>query len=165
MLKLLRKYPQRALLAIMLVLCAAFFVGAMGTKQEPQETLCAPTPPDEMGPFYRPGSPVRSTIGTGYFLRGQVLSNLNCQPVPAALIEFWQAGPNGHYADKYRATIIADQQGRYQLETDAPPPYVSRPPHIHIRISADGFETLVTQHYLQKGEDEARFDLVLIPSP
>ncbi len=136
-------------------------VDAMGSTAPPPR--CQATAPDEMGPFYRPGAPVRSKIGSGYLLQGAVLSTTDCRPLPTALIEFWQAGPNGHYSDAYRATIIADRQGRYQLETDAPPPYVSRPPHIHIRVSADGFKPLVTQHYLQPGETEARFDLVIVP--
>ncbi len=162
MTKPIGKQVQGLLLVLTLMLCGALPVSGMSSSEGLQK--CQPTAPDEMGPFYRPGSPVRSTIGNGYFLRGAVLSVTNCQPIPAALIEFWQAGPNGQYADAYRATIIADQQGGYQLETDAPPPYVSRPAHIHIRISADGFKTLVTQHYLKKGQKEANFDLVLIPS-
>ena len=38
-----------------------------------------------------------------------------------------------------------------------------RPSHIHIRVSAEGYRTLVTQHYPQKGIAEGHFDLVLIP--
>jgi len=79
------------------------------------------------------------------------------------LIEFWQTAPNGRYDDAHRAAIISDRSGRYQLETDAPPAYYARPPHIHIRVSAKGFVTLVTQHYLQPGSKNANFDLVLIP--
>lgn len=162
MLPLMLKPLELLLLALMLVFCTGLLADAMDSGGNLQK--CQPTAPDEMGPFYRPGAPVRAKIGRGYFLRGAVLSAATCRPLPAALIEFWQAGPNGRYADAYRATIIADRQGGYQLETDPPPPYVSRPPHIHIRVAADGFQTLVTQHYLQKGNTAAIFDLVLLPA-
>jgi len=150
--------------AFSLVLLVAVAVTAVAPRTASAAlSSCPPTAEDEMGPFYRPGAPVRSQIGSGYLLQGTVRSANTCQSLPAARIEFWQAGPDGHYSDAYRATVIADREGRYRLETDAPPPYVSRPPHIHIRVEAEGFETLVTQHYLQGGEKKAVFDLVLVP--
>jgi protocatechuate 3,4-dioxygenase beta subunit len=33
------------------------------------------------------------------------------------------------------------------IESNFPPGYSGRPPHIHIRISANGFRSLATQHY------------------
>ena len=36
-------------------------------------------------------------------------------------------------------------------------------PSIHIRISAAGYKTLVTQYYPLKGKIEDTFDLVLLP--
>ena len=125
---------------------------------------CQPTPEDEMGPFYRPMAPLRSKIGSGYLLTGTVQSAVDCRPVPAPLIEFWQTGPDGRYDDAHRAAVITDATGSYQLETDFPGNYATRPPHIHIRVSAKGFGTLVTQHYLQPGSKGAVFDLVLIPN-
>jgi len=44
-----------------------------------------------------------------------------------------------------------------------PPSYLRRPPHIHIRVTADGFNTLSAQHYPAEGSSKAEFDLVLIP--
>jgi protocatechuate 3,4-dioxygenase beta subunit len=41
--------------------------------------------------------------------------------------------------------------------------YGGRPPHIHVRVFAPGFQTLVTQHYPTAGQTEATFDLVLLP--
>lgn len=126
---------------------------------------CQPTGEDEMGPFYRSGAPLRSQIGHGYLLTGKVKSAADCQPIPAALIELWQTGPDGRYDDAHRAAIITGKTGAYQLETDFPAEYLTRPPHIHIRISAPGFETLVTQHYLKRGSTNGVFDLVLRPEP
>jgi protocatechuate 3,4-dioxygenase beta subunit len=124
---------------------------------------CPPTPEDEMGPFYRPGAPLRSVIGSGYLLSGTVKSAADCAPIPSPLIELWQTGPNGRYDDAHRAAIITDASGEYRFETNYPGDYATRPPHIHIRVSAKGFQTLTTQHYLRRGATAADFDLILVP--
>ncbi len=124
---------------------------------------CKPTAWDEVGPFYLPNAPVRTSIGTGYLLSGTVLSADDCRPLHNARIEIWQAGPGGTYDDAHRATLFSDQAGRYRLETGFPPPYARRPPHIHILVDAKGFEGLITQHYPKKGKKGATFDLVLVP--
>lgn len=124
---------------------------------------CTPTPWDEIGPFYRPNAPVRNTIGKGYVLSGVVRSSDDCRALPNIRIEVWQAGPEGKYSADYRATLFSDQNGNYRLETSFPPPYASRPPHIHILVDAKGFEGLITQHYPQKGSSAATFDLVIVP--
>jgi protocatechuate 3,4-dioxygenase beta subunit len=118
-----------------------------------------------LGPFYTPGAPERDKVGEGYVISGNVLSANGCAPIPGAQIEVWIAGPDGEYRDDYRATFFAKDDGSYTFESHFPPPYSNRPPHHHFRISAAGFETLVTQHYPQPGETRASFDLVLIPSP
>ena len=124
---------------------------------------CQPTPQDEMGPFYRAGAPLRSRIGAGYLLTGTVKSASDCRPVPSPLIEFWQTGPDGRYDDAHRAAVITGEDGAYRFETNFPGAYLTRPPHIHIRVTAAGFQTLTTQHYLKPGTEMALFDLVLIP--
>jgi len=124
---------------------------------------CTPTRPDTLGPFYKADAPQRSSVGKGYLLTGRVKSSADCSPIKAARIEFWMAGPDGDYADRYRATISSDQAGAYRFESHFPPPYYGRPPHIHIKVSAEGFRTLVTQHYPAGGANTATSDLVLIP--
>ncbi|MGD2185331.1 MAG: hypothetical protein PVI71_04345 [Desulfobacterales bacterium] len=125
---------------------------------------CTPTPPDALGPFYKPKAPLRDSVGRGYELYGRVLSSKNCTPIKHAQIELWMAGPDGEYKDDYRATLLADESGEYQFESHPPPSYLRRPPHIHIRVTADGFKTLTTQHYPEKGSKRGEFDLVLIPN-
>ncbi len=125
-------------------------------------TRCQPTRADALGPFYEPGAPVRSKVGTGYVLRGRVLSN-RCRPIPRARIEFWLVNPRGEYDDAHRATVFARPDGRYRFESNRPIAYESRPPHIHVRVSARGFRTLVTQHYPQPARTSAVFTLVLRP--
>lgn len=138
----------------LLLVASAAQVGAAG---------CAPTPWDEIGPFYKPGAPVRSVLGRGYLLSGTVRSSRDCAPIPGARVEIWHASPNGSYDDAHRATLYADRSGRYRLETSLPAGYASRPPHIHILVDAKGFEGLVTQHYPKKRAAGASFDLVLVP--
>ena len=122
---------------------------------------CVPTRANALGPFYEPGAPVRSKVGSGYVLSGRVLAARTCRPVARARIEIWLANPQGEYDDAHRATLVASRDGRYRLESNRPVAYSSRPPHIHLRITARGFRTLVTQHYPRAAKSTAVFNIVL----
>src|SRR5918999_4888470 len=136
---------------------------ALGIASGPQAApACRSTPPDALGPFYEPGAPVRSKVGSGYVLTGRVLATRTCRAIPRARIEFWLANPQGEYDDAHRATLFAGRRGGYRFESNRPPSYQSRPPHIHIRVSARGYRTLVTQHYPRGNRTSATFNLVLI---
>ncbi len=126
---------------------------------------CKPTPSDALGPFYKANAPERSSVGQGYKLSGVVRSSAGCSALKGARIEFWLAGPDGRYSDEYRATLFSDSEGSYSFQSHFPPAYAGRPPHIHIRASADGYKTLVTQQYPVLEQKQATFDLVLIPVP
>lgn len=130
-------------------------------NQQPESTTCQPTPFDEIGPFYRPNAPIRTKVGTGYSLSGQVRSATDCRPLPGAVLEFWLVNELGEYDDAHRATVIADRRGRYSFASNRPGDYVSRLPHIHLRVSAGGHESLTTQHYPGGGQSTAKFDLTL----
>jgi catechol 1,2-dioxygenase len=123
---------------------------------------CEPTQPDMLGPFYEPGAPVRTSVGSGYVLSGAVLAAEECKPIPNARIEFWLANPRGDYDDAHRATVFAGQRGEYHLESNVPVSYGCRPPHIHVRVRAPSHEELVTQQYPERGQRKANFDLVLL---
>jgi protocatechuate 3,4-dioxygenase beta subunit len=123
---------------------------------------CKPTQSDMLGPFYEPGAPVRASVGSGYLLSGTVLAAEECKPIRKARIEFWLANPRGDYDDAHRATVFAGKRGRYRLESNVPVSYGGRPPHIHVRVRASGYEELVTQHYPERGQRKANFDLVLV---
>jgi len=125
---------------------------------------CNPTPADHLGPFYVPDAPVRAKVGQGYVLSGTVRSAADCAAIAGARIEFWLAGPAGDYDDDHRATLFADNSGAYRFESNFPPAYGPRPPHIHVRVSAPGFRTVVTQHYPESGKSGAGFGLILVPS-
>jgi protocatechuate 3,4-dioxygenase beta subunit len=129
------------------------------------DSKCPPTQPDYLGPFYKAGSPERTSVGTGYELTGVVRSAANCTPIENARIELWLTNPEGEYDDDHRATLYSDGAGNYRFKSNFPPGYSGRPPHIHIKISADGFKTLATQHYPSAGSKSGVFDIVLIPAP
>ena len=124
---------------------------------------CKPTPQDSLGPFYKADAPVRSSVGKGYVLSGSVKSSKDCSPIEGARVELWLAGPDGKYSDEYRATVLSEKSGAYRFESHFPPGYSGRPPHIHMRVTKDGFKLLVTQHYPVKGQTQGTFDLVLAP--
>jgi protocatechuate 3,4-dioxygenase beta subunit len=107
---------------------------------------------------------VRTSVGSGYVLSGAVLAAGSCEPIPDARIEFWLANPEGVYDDAHRATQFAGEEGEYRFESNVPVPYQGRPPHIHVRVTAPGFQELVTQHYPDADQTEATFDLVLEPA-
>jgi protocatechuate 3,4-dioxygenase beta subunit len=86
-------------------------------------TDCKPTQPDMLGPFYEPGAPVRTSVGSGYVLSGTILAAEACKPIPNARIEFWLANPRGDYDDAHRATVFAGQRGEYRLESNVPVSY------------------------------------------
>jgi catechol 1,2-dioxygenase len=63
-----------------------------------------------LGPFYEPGAPVRTSVGSGYVLSGTVLAAKECKPIRKARIEFWLANPRGDYDDAHRATVLAGER-------------------------------------------------------
>ena len=143
-------------LALLIMFAAAAATG--------QDETCKPTEPDTLGPFYKSGAPVRSAVGTGYIMTGTVKSAGDCSAIKGARIEFWLVNTEGNYDDEHRATVFSDANGSYRFESNIPKPYSGRPPHIHIRVSAAGHKTLVTQHYPEDGKTQSTFDLVLVRS-
>jgi catechol 1,2-dioxygenase len=126
-----------------------------------------PTTTDILGPFYRPGAPARTNLNPPGF-RGEVLHFSGTifredgkTPMRSCLIEIWQCQPDGLYENvsddfMYRASQRLKSDGRYHFITTIPVPYPSdenpavfRPAHIHMRISAEGQQDLITQVYFQ----------------
>jgi protocatechuate 3,4-dioxygenase beta subunit len=124
-------------------------------------TLPAPvcsglTQPQTEGPYNLPDTPERNSLleegiqGTRMILVGHVLDQ-NCQPLPGARLDFWQADTNGEYDNigyRLRGHQFTDAQGRYYLETILPGLYSSRPiEHIHVKVRSEGGEEITTQLY------------------
>ena len=148
---------------LVLVLALSTAVGVPSAAGDASTVAsCPPTRADALGPFYEPGAPVRSKVGTGYILRGVVRAARTCRAIPRARIEFWLVNPRGQYDDAHRATVIARRDGSYRFQSNKPIAYESRPPHIHIRVTARGYRALVTQHYPRRGRSSAVFNLVLV---
>ena len=148
-----------------ILFCLVIFI-LCSCNNSPNTTIsekCEPTAFDEIGPFYRPNTPIRDKVGSGYFLKGSVLSANKCAPLPKAKLEFWLVNSKGEYDDAHRATVIADSNGKYTFESNRPTDYVGRLPHIHMRITAQGHEELITQHYPKDGDVRVDFDIVLSP--
>jgi protocatechuate 3,4-dioxygenase beta subunit len=143
---------RRALLASGLLLLAPS-AWAQGT--------CPPTRADMEGPFYKPGAPRREATGKGLAVAGAVKTAGSCAPLPGSRVEWWQANPRSEYDDAHRGSLISGDGGRYQFETDFPPPYSGRPSHIHFKAFAPGHRALTTQLYPRAGQTAVTFDLVL----
>jgi protocatechuate 3,4-dioxygenase beta subunit len=125
--------------------------------------VCAPTRPDSLGPFYEPKAPERDSTGQGLVISGTVRSASDCHALGEARIEWWSANAHGDYDAAHRATQQASADGQYHYTTDFPGRYPGRPPHLHVRVTAPGHRTLVTQVYPQQAQTDLSVDLVLVP--
>ena len=121
------------------------------------------TTTDILGPFYRPGSPVRNNLvikgepGDPVELSG-IIRHTDCvTPYKKAKIELWHCDGKGIYDNtsaeyRYRGTTYSDENGQYSFKTILPVPYEvgdghTRPAHFHLMITAAGYQSLVTQLY------------------
>jgi len=89
----------------------------------PEPTCSGLTQSQTEGPYYKPDTPERTSFleedmqGTRLILAGYVLDQ-NCQPLPDAWLDFWQADANGEYDNagyRLRGHQFTDAQGRYYL--------------------------------------------------
>jgi protocatechuate 3,4-dioxygenase beta subunit len=124
---------------------------------------CVSTRTDSLGPFYEPHARERDSTGQGLVISGVVRSARDCHALGGAQIEWWSANPHGDYDEAHRATQQASADGHYQYTTDFPGRYPGRPPHVHVRVTAPGHRTLVTQVYPQQAQTSLSMDLVLVP--
>jgi protocatechuate 3,4-dioxygenase beta subunit len=147
---------------VVFALAIALVALAPASPASSQSTPCAPTAPDMLGPFYKPDAPERSVTGQGLVVRGTVRSAKGCTPVPGARLEWWSADARGEYRDELRATQRSGPDGAFSYETVAPGRYPGRPPHVHVKISAPGHRTLVTQVYPRDGQRAIATDFVLL---
>lgn len=94
-----------------------------------------------------------------------IVQNESCQPVKGALVEIWQACASGRYNHpedtntapidphfQYWGKSTTNEKGEYFFKTIRPGNYPAaqnwiRPPHIHFKVRATGFNELTTQMY------------------
>ena len=145
------------------------------------------TPSQTVGPFFAlrgglpwPDGPAVVAEGTpgAVLIAGRVLDGAG-QPVPDALIETWQAGPDGRFAhpDDPRGAVDngfrgfgrcgTDADGRYWIRTVKPGPLPTpdgrvEAPHIDVTVLARGLlNRLVTRIYFPDETDANAHDPVL----
>lgn len=122
-------------------------------------TTCEPTQADLEGPFFEPNAPTATDLapagepGDRLAISGRVLDP-DCQPIPGAVVEVWQADADGDYHDdKLRAVLTADGEGRYAFSSVVPGRYFQangfRPAHLHYKVRASGFRAVTTQIYFE----------------
>src|SRR5437899_9649628 len=132
------------------------------TTTETEELTLTPTQIE--GPYYKVGSPKRSTLiepgisGTPLVLTGQVL-NERGKPIPGAVLDFWQSDDVGNYdmvGDILRGHVLTDQDGRYSLETIVPACYEPRQArHIHVKVQGVS-RPYTTQLYFSDDTDRVK---------
>jgi len=119
-------------------------------------------------------------------IRGRVTS-IDGTPLGGIPISIRQANGDGDYTERYRTTLLSDEQGRYQFGSVLPNNYHGAK-HVHVTVYEDGYEYYDTSilfkrdpghesHYDEEGKaiflEEStvngetilfgRFDIVLIP--
>lgn len=129
------------------------------------------TPSQTVGPFFShalpwPDGPHVVPPGTpgSFWLRGRVFDGAG-EPVPDALVESWQADPDGRFAPAagpgFRGfgRCGTDEQGRWALLTVRPgsvpgPSGEPQAPHIDLSVFARGLlDRVVTRVYLPEPPD------------
>ena len=134
-----------------------------GDALPPMPETCAviATAENIEGPFYKRGAPSRSVLvapeddGERLVIGGTV-SSTHCERLSKAVIDVWQANAKGDYdldGFRFRGRMTSDAKGRWQVSTIVPGRYLNgrryRPAHVHVKVSAPGFETLTTQLYFE----------------
>lgn len=133
--------------------------------------LLPPTPSDAEGPFYPVEIPEDSDNdlirvvghenaagGRVAYVHGRVTDRAG-QRIDGARVEIWQCDHEGvyhHPGDGGKpdtnfqgfGAMATTREGGYHFRTLRPVPYTDRTPHVHFRVSADGFDRLTTQLYV-----------------
>jgi protocatechuate 3,4-dioxygenase beta subunit len=133
-----------------------------------------PTPPNTEGPYYSAGAPAKRILrengdsGTPLKVTGSLV-DINDRRIQRGFIEIWHTDPSGQYdmdGYRYRSGIHTTGEGQYEFETFMPGNYGGRPRHIHYKITAEGFEPLVTQLYFENDPFfEGRLDQTIRKDP
>lgn len=130
-----------------------------------------PTTTDILGPFYRPGAPLRTNLrlansnGTPIVLKGIIFKEDGKTPVNNAFVEIWHCDEHEVYDNasddyNYRGAQKTKADGKYAFKSILPVPYKAdpndeaswRPAHIHMRVSVPDQQDLITQLYFKDGK-------------
>jgi catechol 1,2-dioxygenase len=151
------------------------FAGRSGSKGTILGPFHIPDAPVLDAPFELPHRSDES--GDKTVFRGRV-TDADGQPLANASLDVWQADADGRYAGfmpgppdgNLRGQVRTDADGRYEVRTVVPGPYTIpldgptgkmtaaadwspwRPAHIHLIVSAEGHEPLVTQLFISSSD-------------
>ena len=148
---------------------------------------CGSTPASTAGPYYVSGTRELTDgnlnyddlDGTPMTIGGYVYaSEENSDPVAGAKIDIWQTDGEGAYhpqaqgpasgfdADEIslRGHVTANDDGYYEFSSILPGEYEGRTRHIHVRVDAEGHETLISQIIVAKDGDRFPPDQDMIAS-
>jgi catechol 1,2-dioxygenase len=166
--------------------------GSKGTIEGPFYVPGAPTSQGE-GTL-----PMRADeAGTALVFQGQVRS-VDGDALAGATVELWHADDAGFYSQfapglpewNLRGIVIADADGRFRFNTVQPAPYqiphdgatgalisaagwhAWRPAHLHLKVSAPGYQLVITQLYFEGGDyndsdiaSAVKPELMIAPKP
>lgn len=166
--------------------------GTVGTIEGPYYVPDSPKLPAEATLPMRADEP-----GTPLLFRGQV-TNTDGEPLSGAHVEMWHADDHGYYSQyapglpewNLRGTVVADERGNFGIHTVQPAPYriphdgacgklISaagwhpwRPAHLHLKVSAPGYQLITSQLYFRGGDyvgndiaQAVKPQLILDPAP
>lgn len=121
-----------------------------------QAEVRKPTPPNELGPFFKKRAPATRVLrmngdaGMPLAVKGRIVDTRG-EAVPDATVEIWHADHGGHYdlaGYRFRAKVPIDKSGGYQFDTIMPGHYPDRVcQHVHYLVTSPGHKPLVTQLY------------------
>jgi len=167
-----RQFLRNTALATLSAAILPDLLKANNSLQSQNSIVCNPTTLDYygQGPFYTAGAPViinnqlalTSEPGTRLILSG-IVQTLDCTAViPNTIIDIWHANDASQYDNtgfNLRGITESNTAGFYLFETILPGKYLNgttyRPRHIHLKITPQGFPTLITQLYFQGDTDIA----------
>jgi protocatechuate 3,4-dioxygenase, alpha subunit len=131
-------------------------------------TTLGETPSQTVGPFFHVGMPwsdgpyaVAPEMPGAFWIRGRVVDGAG-QPVPDAVIETWQADPDGRFdhPDDPRGAVAAPTgfrgfartettaDGRYGIHTVKPGAVPGQAPHVDVSVFARGLlDRVITRIY------------------
>jgi len=126
------------------------------------------TPAQTVGPYFSIGLPWEDgpivVPDGGVWIRGHVLDGER-EPIPDALIETWQADPDGAYeVEGFRGfgRCPTDEEGAYAIRTVKPGSIGEQAPHIALTLFARGLlHRVVTRIYFPEDTDAHASDPVL----
>ncbi len=148
---------------------AAIAIGVFGNVAWSRDRFIGDTPTttDVLGPFYRPGAPMRNNInskgfiGKPFHISGTVFKEDGKTSFKNCMIEIWQCDENRVYDNiseeyRYRGAQKTGNDGKYHFICMHPIPYpaaenspIWRPAHIHLLVSGERQQDLITQIYLE----------------